>query len=108
MPIYEYRCRSCGDFEYTQRISEPPLTRCPHCGGKVHRLISQTSFVLKGSGWYVTDYARKGGDGERRRESSAGGDGKGGGSGTEAKSSEKGAPASASPASSDSGSGTSS
>ena len=58
MPIYEYRCAKCGEFEEMQRITDPPLTRCPTCRGKVTRLISSTSFQLKGSGWYVTDYAR--------------------------------------------------
>jgi putative FmdB family regulatory protein len=58
MPIYEYRCEQCGIFEETQRITDPPLSRCPRCQKKVRRLISQTSFQLKGSGWYVTDYAR--------------------------------------------------
>ena len=61
MPIYEYKCGKCGDFEVTQRITEPALKRCPTCKGKVERLVSLTSFVLKGSGWYVTDYARSGG-----------------------------------------------
>ena len=60
MPIYEYRCEKCGDFEQTQRISDPALDRCPTCRRKVRRLISNTSFQLKGSGWYVTDYARAG------------------------------------------------
>ncbi|HZP43016.1 MAG TPA: FmdB family zinc ribbon protein [Candidatus Binatia bacterium] len=61
MPIYEYRCEQCGDFEEMQRITDPPLSRCPKCKRKVRRLISSTSFQLKGSGWYVTDYARAGG-----------------------------------------------
>jgi putative FmdB family regulatory protein len=61
MPIYEYRCEHCGDFEEMQRITDPPLARCPKCRRKVRRLISNTSFQLKGSGWYVTDYARSGG-----------------------------------------------
>jgi putative FmdB family regulatory protein len=60
MPIYEYRCEKCGEFEHTQRITEPALQRCPKCKRKVRRLISNTSFQLKGSGWYVTDYARAG------------------------------------------------
>lgn len=60
MPIYEYRCEKCGDFEQTQRITEPSLQRCPKCRRKVRRLISNTSFQLRGSGWYVTDYARGG------------------------------------------------
>jgi putative FmdB family regulatory protein len=59
MPIYEYKCQRCGDFEATQRITEKPLSRCPTCKGKVKKLISNTSFQLKGTGWYITDYARK-------------------------------------------------
>lgn len=58
MPIYEYRCQSCGSiFEVEQRITEPPLKIHNGCGGKVTRLISTSSFILKGSGWYKTDYA---------------------------------------------------
>jgi putative FmdB family regulatory protein len=59
MPIYEYQCEKCGTFEATQRITEKPLGRCPTCKGKVKKLISNTSFQLKGTGWYITDYARK-------------------------------------------------
>ena len=59
MPIYEYQCQKCGTFEVTQRITEKPLGRCLTCKGKVKKLISNTSFQLKGTGWYVTDYARK-------------------------------------------------
>jgi len=58
MPIYEYSCKRCGDFEITQRISDAPLKKCPTCGAKVTKLISQSAFHLKGSGWYVTDYAK--------------------------------------------------
>lgn len=62
MPIYEYQCRSCHDaFEVTQKFSDAPLATCPKCAGPVEKLISQSSFVLKGSGWYATDYARKAG-----------------------------------------------
>ena len=60
MPIYEYRCEKCGTFEATQRITDKPIGKCPTCKGKVKKLISHTSFQLKGSGWYITDYARKG------------------------------------------------
>ncbi len=60
MPIYEYRCSKCGVFEATQRITDRPLKKCPTCKGKVARLVSHSSFILKGSGWYATDYARKG------------------------------------------------
>ncbi len=61
MPTYEYRCAKCGDFEVTQRITEDALTVCPHCEGKnIQRLVSMSSFQLKGSGWYKTDYASSG------------------------------------------------
>jgi putative FmdB family regulatory protein len=60
MPIYEYDCQRCGTFETTQRITDKPLAKCPTCKSKVRKLISNTSFQLKGTGWYVTDYARKG------------------------------------------------
>jgi len=60
MPIYEYHCSKCGDFETMQRMSDKPLTTCPTCRRKVTKLMSSTTFHLKGSGWYVTDYARKG------------------------------------------------
>jgi putative FmdB family regulatory protein len=57
MPIYEYECESCGrQFEVMQRMTEPLIAMCERCGGHVRKLISQTSFVLKGTGWYVTDY----------------------------------------------------
>lgn len=60
MPVYEYKCESCAKhFEVWQKITDSPLTECEACGGKLHKLISQSSFVLKGSGWYVTDYVRK-------------------------------------------------
>jgi putative FmdB family regulatory protein len=59
MPIYEYECLSCGKHcEVVQKFDDEPLSICPDCGGHVHKLISHTSFVLKGTGWYVTDYAR--------------------------------------------------
>jgi len=67
MPTYEYRCERCGNFEEMQRITSPPLSRCPRCKRKVRRLISKTSFQLRGSGWYVTDYARaRGGNGAKK------------------------------------------
>ena len=59
MPIYEYHCSKCGDFETMQKMSDKPLTTCPTCRRKVTKLISSTTFHLKGSGWYITDYARK-------------------------------------------------
>jgi putative FmdB family regulatory protein len=61
MPIYEYECQQCNQVtEAMQKFSEPPLTECPRCKGSLRKMISQSSFHLKGSGWYVTDYARKG------------------------------------------------
>ena len=68
MPIYEYRCEKCGVFEQTQRITDPALERCPTCRRKVRRLISNTSFQLKGGGWYVTDYGRGGQGGKKTGE----------------------------------------
>jgi putative FmdB family regulatory protein len=60
MPIYEYKCDKCGShIEVIQKISDPPLKRCSKCRGKLEKTISRTSFQLKGSGWYVTDYSRK-------------------------------------------------
>ncbi len=71
MPIYEYLCKKCGEFEIMQRITEPALERCPTCRSKVNRLISTTSFHLKGTGWYLTDYARKGTSGKDSKPSKA-------------------------------------
>lgn len=60
MPIYEYECIKCHQTtEALQKFSDPPLTDCPHCRGKLKKLMSLNSFHLKGSGWYVTDYAGK-------------------------------------------------
>jgi putative FmdB family regulatory protein len=59
MPIYEYECRACGKrSEAMQRMADPPLTTCAECGGELKKLISSPAFQFKGSGWYVTDYAR--------------------------------------------------
>ena len=60
MPIYEYKCSKCGEiFEAFQKIDDQPLSRCKFCQGKVEKLISHSSFQLKGAGWYLTDYAKK-------------------------------------------------
>jgi putative FmdB family regulatory protein len=59
MPIYEYRCDKCQKIvEVMQKFTDKPLSRCPSCGGRLSRLISNCSFQLKGSGWYVTDYKK--------------------------------------------------
>lgn len=91
MPIYEYHCEKCGEFEVTQRISDPPVQRCPECRRKVRRLISSTSFQLKGSGWYVTDYARAGAKAKKTDEAKTGASGaaKGDGGSSDAKTAKK-------------------
>ena len=62
MPIYEYECTNCGRIEEViQKFSDKPLAKCSQCKGKLHKLISHSSFHLKGTGWYVTDYAGKSG-----------------------------------------------
>src|SRR5712664_3084341 len=79
MPTYEYECLKCPRvFEVRQRITEPALETCDRCGGPIHRLLSATPFILKGGGWYVTDYpseARKKGtssdSGSESKESTA-------------------------------------
>ena len=66
MPLYEYRCDACGhQFEKIQRFSDDPISVCPNCGaGPVVKLLSSPAIQFKGSGWYITDYARKGKGGE--------------------------------------------
>jgi len=74
MPIYEYECTNCGRIvEAIQKFSERPLTKCTHCSGKLQKLISHSSFHLKGTGWYVTDYAGKssGNSSQHKAESSS-------------------------------------
>lgn len=62
MPFYEYECTKCRQHtEVFQKISDKPITKCVVCSGKMKKLISPSSFHLKGSGWYVTDYAKKSG-----------------------------------------------
>jgi putative FmdB family regulatory protein len=60
VPLYEYECDDCGHrFEIIQKFSDPPSDACPKCGGRVRKLQSAPAFHLKGSGWYITDYAKK-------------------------------------------------
>jgi len=60
MPIYEYECMNCGkQCEVFQKFNDKPLGSCPDCGGHMHKLISHSSFILKGTGWYVTDYSSR-------------------------------------------------
>lgn len=88
MPLYEYQCTKCGVIEEViQKFSDPPLTTCPHCSGKMDKLISQSSFHLKGTGWYVTDYSKKAppaADSKRAEAAPPGGE-KNNSSGTESK-----------------------
>ncbi len=59
MPIYEYECDSCHQrFEVMQKFSDRPLKKCTQCGGPIHKVLSPPALVFKGTGWYVTDYAR--------------------------------------------------
>lgn len=75
MPIYEYLCKKCGrNFERIQKFSDKPLDICDKCGGALERLLSSPAIRFKGSGWYVTDYARKS-SGETGSKSEAGPDG---------------------------------
>ena len=67
MPVYEYECKKCGNqSEMLQKISDASLTECEMCHGKLKKLISQSTFHLKGTGWYVTDYASKSGANQGR------------------------------------------
>ncbi len=79
MPLYEYECVKCGSrIEVIQRVSDGPVEACAACGGEMKRLLSAPAFQFKGSGWYVTDYAKKsaGADSPSKAESSDGGEGK--------------------------------
>jgi putative FmdB family regulatory protein len=73
MPLYEYQCESCGhQFEQIQKFSDPLVDTCPRCGGgPVRKLLSSPAIQFKGSGWYITDYARKGGTDSGKSEKKA-------------------------------------
>ena len=74
MPIYEYQCKKCGHkFERIQRFSDPLVKKCPECGGKVEQVISAPAVQFKGSGWYVTDYAKKPASGSASKSESSDG-----------------------------------
>jgi putative FmdB family regulatory protein len=76
MPLYEYECEKCGHrFEKIQKFSDPPLDACPKCGGPLHKLQSAPAFQFKGTGWYVTDYAKSGkGEASGAKDSKPAGD----------------------------------
>ena len=72
MPLYEYQCEKCEQrFERIQKFSDPPVDTCPSCGGKVRKLLSSPAIQFKGSGWYITDYAKKSGSTESGSSSSS-------------------------------------
>jgi len=73
MPLYEYQCDGkCGRrFEIIQKFSDPPVAKCPNCGGPVHKLLSSPAIQFKGSGWYITDYAKKDSTAAGKTESSS-------------------------------------
>ena len=77
MPNYEYLCKDCGHrFEQIRKFSDKPLRKCPECGGVIEQVISAPAVQFKGSGWYVTDYAKKGASsGSSSSSSSSEGDG---------------------------------
>jgi len=64
LPLYEYECPKDGMFELIRKFSDPPLAACPSCGGPVEKLASAPAIQFKGTGWYITDYARKSTGGE--------------------------------------------
>jgi putative FmdB family regulatory protein len=64
LPLYEYECQKDGVFERIQKFSDPPLLACPTCGGPIEKLASAPAIQFKGTGWYITDYARKSTGGE--------------------------------------------
>jgi putative FmdB family regulatory protein len=72
LPLYEYECPRDGMFELIRKFSDPPLAACPTCGGPIEKLFSAPAIQFKGTGWYITDYARKstGGEAAGRKDSS--------------------------------------
>jgi putative FmdB family regulatory protein len=117
MPLYEYECTACGNrFERIQKFSDPLVQTCPKCEGAVRKLMSSPAIQFKGSGWYITDYAKKSGtaagdNGDKRDKAETsdkaekrdgGGDKKAGGDSAAASSEKPSAPASPPPSSSSS------
>lgn len=87
MPLYEYECDKCGSrFEQIQKFSDPPVTKHDGCGGKVRKLLSAPAIQFKGSGWYITDYARAGKNDSDRSDKKQAKESKGESSKTESKS----------------------
>ena len=76
MPLYEYQCDQCGRFELIRKFSDAPLETCPTCGKDVQKLLSSPAIQFKGSGWYITDYARKSSGGKPEGKSEGKAEGK--------------------------------
>lgn len=90
MPLYEYQCKKCKHrFERIQKFSDPLVKKCPECGGPVEQLLSAPSVQFKGTGWYVTDYARKGAGSSESKVSSDGAKASAGSSATSAEKADK-------------------
>ena len=106
MPLYEYQCDACSHrFERIQKFSDPPIETCPSCGGTVRKLLSSPAIQFKGSGWYITDYAKKSSsDSGKAGASSAGSSSTDSGSTSSDKGSDKSTSTSGSSGSSGSGS----
>jgi putative FmdB family regulatory protein len=72
LPLYEYHCPKDGTFELVRKFSDPPLEACPTCAGPIEKLVSAPAIQFKGTGWYITDYARKSTGGEAAGNKDAG------------------------------------
>jgi putative FmdB family regulatory protein len=82
MPLYEYQCDACEQrFERIQKFSDPPVETCPNCSGKVRKLLSSPAIQFKGSGWYITDYAKKSGSADKAASGTGGSESKNEGTG---------------------------
>ncbi|HVT94798.1 MAG TPA: FmdB family zinc ribbon protein [Bryobacteraceae bacterium] len=93
MPVYEYKCESCGEvFELIQKFSDEPLKVHEKCGGSVHRLLSAPALQFKGTGWYITDYAKGSSGSSPSHKSDSGHSKEGGSSNGDGNSSSKAAP----------------
>ena len=88
LPLYEYLCPKCGRFELIRKFSDDPLKKCPTCGSAVQKLLSAPAIQFKGTGWYITDYARKDGKSGTGASGEVKADKKGEGGSSEVKSAE--------------------
>ena len=101
MPLYEYECEACRHrFEQIQSFSDPPIEKCPVCGAPVRKLMSMPAIQFKGSGWYITDYARKGQNADKGPDKGSGSSTESGAKSESSTPRDKSSPASDSPSSS--------